>query len=178
MKNTFRTLLEAQRDLNEKYSGREWNKNIPIEQFRLALIDEVGEFTHSVQPLWAWWKKTEMDEQNAIIEIIDVLHFGLSCVLHNYNNDIDLILEMTPLEKTELPVSYALSEFLMGHTLNNLRNLILSLSLFMKVDDERIYSGYFKKNELNHKRVEGGYKDGTYQKIDENGNEDNRQLDV
>ena len=41
-----------------------------------------------------------------------------------------------------------------------------------------IYNGYFKKNALNHKRVENGYSEGKYDKIDEDGNEDNRKLDV
>ena len=32
---------------------------------------------------------------------------------------------------------------------------------------------YFKKNKLNHKRQNEGYKDGTYEKYDQNGIEDN-----
>lgn len=35
---------------------------------------------------------------------------------------------------------------------------------------------YFKKNDLNHKRQDEGYKEGTYEKIDSQGIEDNRHL--
>jgi len=177
LKEIYKQLLEAQEELNVKYSGEKWNEKIPFEFFNLALLDEVGEFTHSVQPLWAWWKKTEMDEQNAIIEIIDVLHFGLSCVLYLKQRNIEEILKEDINEET-LPVSFSLAKFLENATLSNLHNLILALSNFVGVDIERIFKGYFKKNELNHKRVEGGYKEGKYQKIDENGEEDNRKLDV
>lgn len=41
-----------------------------------------------------------------------------------------------------------------------------------------VYNGYFLKNELNLTRIKGGYMEGEYQKIDMNGNEDNRNLDL
>ena len=41
---------------------------------------------------------------------------------------------------------------------------------------DEVYKGYFLKNELNLKRIQNGYLDGTYQKVDKNGNEDNRDL--
>lgn len=38
-----------------------------------------------------------------------------------------------------------------------------------------VYSLYTKKNELNHRRQDGGYKDGSYQKV-VNGVEDNESI--
>ena len=41
-----------------------------------------------------------------------------------------------------------------------------------------VYKGYFLKNELNLQRIENGYLEGTYEKVDAQGNEDNRKLSV
>jgi dimeric dUTPase (all-alpha-NTP-PPase superfamily) len=43
---------------------------------------------------------------------------------------------------------------------------------------EELENGYYQKNKLNHSRIEGGYTEGNYQKIDENGQEDNRKLEI
>jgi hypothetical protein len=43
---------------------------------------------------------------------------------------------------------------------------------------EDLENGYYLKNNLNHTRVDGGYRDGDYSKHDEDGNEDNRKLDI
>lgn len=44
------------------------------------------------------------------------------------------------------------------------------------MDDDEMWDLYLKKKELNHKRQNEGYKQGTYKKIDEKGKEDNHYL--
>ena len=44
------------------------------------------------------------------------------------------------------------------------------------MDAEKVYELYTAKNNLNHKRQELGYKEGTYNKINQNGKEDNEAL--
>jgi len=41
---------------------------------------------------------------------------------------------------------------------------------------EEVIDLYFKKNDLNHKRQNQGYKEGLYQKVDDQGVEDNKTL--
>ena len=45
----------------------------------------------------------------------------------------------------------------------------------MGMDLDEVINLYMKKNELNHKRQDNGYNEGTYKKII-NGNEDNSKL--
>ncbi len=44
------------------------------------------------------------------------------------------------------------------------------------MDADEVWDLYLKKNRLNHKRQEEGYRDGSYSKIDEKGKEDNFYL--
>lgn len=41
----------------------------------------------------------------------------------------------------------------------------VSLCTFVGMDAKEVFELYEKKNKLNHKRQEGGYKEGTYQKV-------------
>lgn len=50
------------------------------------------------------------------------------------------------------------------------------LVLASGMDAEVVQSLYMKKNQLNFQRQEGGYREGTYQKVDSRGREDNRKL--
>ena len=51
----------------------------------------------------------------------------------------------------------------------------VSMCLVAKMTPQDVMALYFKKNDLNHKRQDQGYKEGTYQKIIE-GVEDNQAL--
>lgn len=51
----------------------------------------------------------------------------------------------------------------------------VSMCTIAGLSAEEAISLYFKKNDLNNKRQEGGYKEGTYQKI-KDGIEDNRMI--
>ena len=185
MKNTlskenFKKLLEAQLELNKKYSGEDWADKIPESKFRKAVLCEYGELLQSVEPNWAWWKKSELDEQNAVIEIIDVLHFALSLLLMRKSIDelVELFDENYELNDSNVDETLALAKFMLASIPSYFQELILSMCYESNIDQNRVWEGYFKKNALNHKRVESGYKEGKYKKIDEKGNEDNRQLDV
>lgn len=51
----------------------------------------------------------------------------------------------------------------------------VSLCVVAKMDPKEVFELYFKKNNLNHKRQDQGYKEGTYQKVVD-GVEDNQLL--
>lgn len=202
-KEQLRTILDAQESLNEKYTGKDWRDAIPLSSFLSALDTEVSEYLESSPRVgdnekikndgWKWWKALENDNQNQAIETIDVLHFGASILMYLRTKEEILKLNET-IQDTELeinperPISDILrskSKLILGAFENDFVEVMYSLMELLVVmsnscnrnlDD--IYNGYFKKNQLNAKRVDSGYMTGEYKKLDENGNEDNRYLNV
>lgn len=199
-------LLDAQESLNIKYTGEDWRDAIPLSSFLTALDTEVAEYLESSPRVgdnekiknngWKWWKQNlESDEQNQAIETIDVLHFGLSLLMYLESKEnilkindklTDRDFELDDIQGK--PISLLLkskSKLVLRSFENdtvevfcNLYELLLVMATNCNRNLEEIYQGYFKKNALNAKRVEGGYIQGEYKKIDENGNEDNRNLEV
>jgi dimeric dUTPase (all-alpha-NTP-PPase superfamily) len=51
----------------------------------------------------------------------------------------------------------------------------VSMCTIAGMDAEEVMTLYFKKNDLNFKRQNEGYKEGTYQKVDKDGIEDNQK---
>ena len=51
----------------------------------------------------------------------------------------------------------------------------VSMCTIAGMDAEEVMTLYFKKNDLNFKRQDEGYKEGTYQKVDTEGIEDNQK---
>lgn len=197
----FETMLNAQEALNGKYTPN-WRESVSIEQQLTAIHTELAEWFESAPRSgsvetngiigWKWWKKNlDDDVQNKKIEVIDVWHFMMSAWLMldekekiiSYVNDYE--------EKSFDEVSNLLA-ILSTHSIFNLyvfnKNLEMSivyglvlLSILMEESEMTwvdLENGYFLKHELNSKRVDSGYQEGNYQKIDSDGNEDNRTLNV
>lgn len=199
------TLLEAQSKLNSHYV-EDWLIKIHESQFKTALLCELAEFFESSPRLYnhKWWKPyLENDIQNAKIEIIDILHFGLSILLirdanSNPNKKICF-------NRIASKVAYAYECENLNYTMPTLDNMLQSIMKFLKTKQnvidhsltnaylfvflkhaceafdytfDDLYKGYFLKNELNLKRINNGYMVGDYNKVDKNGNEDNRSLKV
>jgi len=151
---------------------------------------------------WKWWKPyLENDVDNMKIEAVDIIHFVISVLILRYEGDLDgLIMDYTSCStayKDELdailnekdedgPLSdllAAVSIFALNamksekeEVLNIFMFIIDALSKYVGMSPEEMKDLYMKKNVLNHKRVDGGYMEGKYQKYDENGEEDNRAL--
>ena len=51
----------------------------------------------------------------------------------------------------------------------------VSMCTIAGMDAEEVMTLYFKKNDLNFKRQDEGYREGTYQKVDADGVEDNQK---
>ncbi len=69
-----RVMLQMQDDMNSRVDpdwldrGREWYRAVWIEC--AELMDHYGG--------WKWWKSTSCDREQAMLEIVDIWHFGLS----------------------------------------------------------------------------------------------------
>ena len=201
----LKELLDAQESLNEKYTGKDWRDAIPLSSFLTALETESAEYLESSPRVgdkekiknngWKWWKNLQNDQQNQAIETIDVLHFGLSLLMYLETKEnilainerlTDKDFELDDIEDTPISIILKSKSNLILNSFDNnfievicsLYEILNSMALHCERTLDEIYDGYYKKNALNAKRVEGGYIDGNYMKLDENGNEDNRLLEV
>lgn len=191
-------LLEAQNTLNIKYTGEDWRDVVPMSSFSAANIAELGELLESSPRTgdndagWKWWKPyLENDVNNIKVEGIDIIHFSLSMVLKAYSvaDAVTLYDKYTdeletpnvPLPMNNLLIAVSTFTVMSNMTedpvfIQSFAALMESVSEYTGMSMNAMFMLYAKKNALNHARVEGGYQEGTYQKIDENGEEDNVRM--
>lgn len=180
-------MLTLQAEMNAKVNpewmtaGYNWNRAAWIEC--AELMDHVG---------WKWWKKQDPDIEQASIEAIDILHFGLSALLVQYGSveavlhdtqspqsisnalaDLDdVALAYVEIEKPRiLKATESLAADLLcdtGFPTDSFTKLAASLGM----SADGLFRGYVGKNVLNKFRQDHGYKDGSYIK-DWAGREDN-----
>lgn len=174
----LKKMLVAQEELNVKFTEN-WRKDVKHEEIFTAIFTEVAEFLESSPEEWKWWKRNYLknDTQNQYIEIVDVIHFGLSYIL--YNNSVeDIINQNETAGIVNLELFNALEQFRLYNTIQNFYGLISSMTKYAGLDESELIRIYFEKLAINHKRVDGGYTEGTYAKLDSDGNEDNRVIKV
>ena len=134
---------------------------------------------------WKWWKKAaDTDWWNLKIEAIDMLHFMASAALLKGISDEDASYELgyQNNEKT-MPIFDDKHAFINRDYAVELLNRVVTSSHDVKVIDEamkcvgleadEISAIYIAKYTLNEIRWAGGYDEGTYKKMKENGVEDN-----
>lgn len=143
---------------------------------------EAGELVTDHYGSWAWWKMKEDNLRQAQLEVIDILHFGIS-----YLAEIS----------RERAVDQLIEGYLMALRESNPRGEIVSLAEVVAADAIRmksfpitgfwrlamacgmtfdnVYRTYVEKCTLNLFRQDHGYKDGTYRKVWA-GQEDNEHL--
>jgi dimeric dUTPase (all-alpha-NTP-PPase superfamily) len=185
-KEMFREMLEAQEHLNIRYKGETWRELISGKKIEMAIFTEIAEFLESSPEEWKWWKSDLNDRQNQYIEVIDVVHFGLTMLLR-YNKNIEDIVSSFNYEdiyklfknSENQGISNAMINFFDCPDVSTFYTLIISLCQFPEkpLFLEEVWRGYFEKNKLNIERIEGGYSKGKYQKINEKGEEDNRRIE-
>jgi dimeric dUTPase (all-alpha-NTP-PPase superfamily) len=198
--NDLKSLLDAQETLNNKYVPN-WRESILQEQKLSAVLTELAEWFESAPrsggvmtnetPGWKWWKRNlEDDTQNKKIEIIDVLHFMLSSWM--LMADKEEIVQISKTYQTQnlstvplLNIFKYFASYIVFTIEGDIKAAVYTgmglLETLMEQSEmtwEDLENGYFLKNNLNHTRADGGYRDGEYSKYDENGHEDNRKLEV
>lgn len=85
--------IKIQDELNCFLVKEDWHNHITPFQIKMAIISECGELVDSLN--YKWWTKSELDEDNLKIEVIDIWHFLLTYYLYyvkhgliNKNDDI------------------------------------------------------------------------------------------
>ena len=202
----FNEILDAQIELNVEYSGKEWmdipNSSFAAASFaEMGELLESGPRVGDDIVGWKWWKPyLENDVNNMKIEAVDIIHFAISSLYKKYKGERDLIknhykdcreayVTANVKDESSTGVMYDLlvsfSVFSVGVLVDDTEKeqvmdmfvyLIDALCRFSNMTPDEMFNLYMKKNELNHKRVEGGYKEDKYEKYDENGEEDNVKL--
>ncbi len=169
-------MLEMQDGMNSRVDGdwfnqeRAWYRAIWIEC--AELMDHYGG--------WKWWKGSQKDVEQVMLEIVDIWHFGLSMRI---NADRDHAIAaarivdqwVAPqvtggfLADVERLASVALSE----------KSFLVAIVPALLADIGRgfddLYRAYVGKNVLNYFRQDHGYREGGYRKV-WNGREDNEHL--
>ena len=175
MKQAILTMLEMQEEMNTRVHDSwreqnfEWYRAIWIEC--AELMDHYG---------YKWWKHQEPDEAQVQLEIVDIWHFGMSCLLQNERDEERLASNIALSWKEQRSESNfrEIVEALAAETLNN---HTFSISIFSELCNssdlsfQNLYSCYVGKNVLNFFRQDNGYKEGSYKKI-WGGREDNDHL--
>ena len=156
-----------------------------------AILVELGEyFEHTA---YKWWKKQDADWDQANMELIDILHFGISDAVEQacqYETDVE-----TALAQVAQLIYYS---FESPDQVEDGKDLVVAMALdgagahklvcgeafFAALagmlveaygDADTVYLTYVGKNALNKLRQERGYKQGTYIKIWQ-GEEDNEVM--
>lgn len=144
-------------------------KDLSIEKYERALLDEIGELNHELKASWCWWKKTQKPIDNAKVleELVDVWHFALSYhLVHpkmlNSNQTFSEYFKHCYKEEYlhESPKELWSRNLLCCVNISNSIYklaclLITSEKLGFTIDD--VYEMYIRKNQINHERVENGY---------------------
>jgi hypothetical protein len=171
-----RIMLEMQDEMNARVDpdwidrGREWYRAVWIEC--AELMDHYGG--------WKWWKKSAGDRDQALLEIVDIWHFGLSMRI-TPSRDFARAAAQIAVEWRQ-PV--AGTGFLAGverlalAALGERRFEVAAIPLLLAElgrDYDDLFRGYVGKNVLNFFRQDHGYRDGSYAKS-WSGREDNEHL--
>ena len=192
----LRKLSQLQGALNS-FIDKSWVTNRDPDDWGLAITLESGELIDSYP--WKWWKNTKAqpDIANVKVELVDILHFSLSGTMQLHANAATVSNDSAAAAKLatqeEQLKAWGLSPTIISplmetkNAVSTFRNVI-GLAKFHKFDiiTEQIIASaedlgfnlvayYVAKHTLNVIRQLGGYKDGTYKKVN-SGKEDNEML--
>jgi dimeric dUTPase (all-alpha-NTP-PPase superfamily) len=171
-KEQLKDMLKIQNALNIETCGSNWvlnecNGKADAIEWRFAIIDETTELIQSIG--YEWWKKTETDNDNIKMEIIDLIHFTLSMMIINQKDDT-IYYPVVSGNTNEKIINFV--EEIVSNNPQYAFGILLGVAQDFKMDSNEVYKLYITKATLNLFRQKNGYKEGTYKKI-WNGKEDN-----
>jgi len=175
MKQKIITMLELQDAMNSKVNA-DW-RNAAYEWYRAIWMESSEMLEHYG---WKWWKKQDADVMQVKLEVVDIVHFGLSVRLMQ-GSAVDTVAEdiATDFENPSATDDIKTSiELLARETLKDQGahfSIIAGIMRHLGMPFDELYEIYVGKNVLNMFRQDNGYKDGHYMKM-WNGREDNECL--
>lgn len=171
-----RVMLQMQDDMNARVDAdwiardREWYRAVWIEC--AELMDHYGG--------WKWWKATRGDHAQALLEIVDIWHFGLSMRITPARDFARAAAAIAAEWRSPVAIAGFLDgvERLAVAALAQQRfdvAVIPALLAALGRDYDDLYRAYVGKNVLNFFRQDHGYREGSYVKSWA-GREDNEHL--
>lgn len=120
LKFIFKQLINFQDNLNVIINPN-WKNEITDKQYSIAFLSELNELLECYN--WEWWKKKEVNLNNAKVEVIDIFHFLLSINIlkAHYINNLLLI-------NTIDEFIYGIEKYYMENHENNIIDKILYLN--------------------------------------------------
>ncbi|KAJ9473484.1 dUTP diphosphatase [Diplonema papillatum] len=168
-------LSGLQSGLNSLIAKGDWMKQRTPDDWALAVTLECAELMDSYP--WKWWKnvKGKVDLNNVKIELVDILHFSLSGQMMVGSTDDHPASTITaPLLETANAIATFrhVIKLTYTHSFFTITRHVVEAAADLEFN---IVSYYIAKHTLNYIRQLGGYKDGTYTKVNK-GVEDNELL--
>jgi dimeric dUTPase (all-alpha-NTP-PPase superfamily) len=172
-------MLELQDAMNSKVNA-DW-RNAGYEWYRAIWMESSEMLEHYG---WKWWKKQDADVMQVKLEVVDIVHFGLSIRLvqgDEQGSTLDAMAEdiatdfKNPNATDDIKTSI---ELLAKETLMNQGahfSIIAGIMNHLGMPFDELHEIYVGKNVLNMFRQDNGYKQGHYIKM-WNGREDNEHL--
>ena len=183
LSNQFKTMLELQDKLNAlvhpEWREQEFNWDVALVVECAELIQHYG---------YKWWKKEVPDMDQVKLEVVDILHFGLSIILEGWKGP-DVYEEIVSRQEVD-DFEFKISNHSKGYNVIDATEQILftlytqedfglksfmSLAYHAGMTMDEVFKLYIGKNVLNIFRQDHGYKEGTYRKM-WLGKEDNEVL--
>ena len=186
MKELYIAMLELQNNFNKKVNPEWETKNYAWDT---AIIVELAECQDHLS--WKWWKHSEVNYDQVILELVDIFHFAMS--FHMIYNDlnIDSVAEdinyayefesnieevhLNDMDFFEICLKNIMNDITDRHIPEFNFSSFFTMWKILGLSVEDLYKKYIGKNSLNVFRQNHGYKDGSYIKI-WNGLEDNEVL--
>lgn len=187
-KELFEKMLELQDGFNKKVHPDWKNQNFDYDR---AIWVEAAECMDHIG--YKWWKYHEPDKNQAIMELVDIYHFGMSSYIKSfpaakldelakYVND--LYCSAVYIEEFDADLFRLKLDELVFCATNKNPNYCVGFSFetfftlwhLLGQDIESLYKTYIGKNALNEFRQLNGYKDGSYIKMWYHEVEDNQAL--
>lgn len=165
------------------FIDKDWRSKRTCRDWTVACTIEATELMDSYP--WKWWKNTKAqpDFNNVKIELVDILHFALSGTMQKAGlpaeEEVPLPVDVattihSPLSDTNNAVTTFLNVIYLAK--HNRFETITEMVIASAEDLSFNLVGYYvAKHTLNYIRQLGGYKDGTYAKVQQ-GKEDNELL--
>lgn len=180
LKSVVEGLYEAQDFLNSKFDaeyGSNWKSG--AHPWLDYIWIECGELAGHYGRIFHY-KKTPEDREQVIIELVDILHFGISQLLQSGVSADLVVSQINAAGRSEYHNDFF--SYVRGVAKRALKEGVFDVYWFTRaclaygLSFEELASKYFSKYALNKFRIDNGLLDGSYRKL-WNGVEDNVYLE-
>lgn len=135
-----------------------------VENYKFAIIDEIGELNHEIKAKWCWWKESQepVNWDNVLVELVDVWHFVLSFT--NFRTNFD-VMELSDAIEYDCNAEYEPIKFLdkfdrFAYGIPQMKDIfewLIGVGNKFGFTFDQVYEAYKKKNEENNARAQSDY---------------------